>query len=628
MSRFPLRPARPAPRLPGSSHTRIFWMGMALLVLLAVPYSIAVYTHPGEDIFITLRYARNFLEGRGLAFSPGTSLPAAEGYSNLLWTLTLSAVGALGARLDVAARLLSHAALALLILAMPLFRRRGAGGGAWERRSYLEWFAPLAVFSQPILHYVSDWGLETTCHTLMLFLAGAALVHRRHGLASLALLAVALNRPEGFAYWFCFLPLAAWDAWRVLREDEAAAEAARAEAERAAADPSIRWRPAPGAGAVSGGAEERDDRRSRQHRATMLLVRYMLPWAAGMAVLLSWRLHYYNALLPNTVYAKLPDWSPALLRWQRVWQFSEGFTHLPLVVPVLVALALRGRFMRAHARELVVAGMGIAAVVGFGAIVGSVPERFRHLAPSIPFFLVAAQLVVLAVRYGTARFPVRVASALAGLLLLANFWQPTNHGDAALRLHVRTMAYLRAPQWERALIWYLHPPALLNADVGRWMAANLPPNALVAADQVGQLAYECPQPILDLLGLNDRGIWKLFGRPEAMADYVAQSFAAHAMVEVRITDAERPTEFTQPIPFLDDMLRSEAWLSRYRLRKVFTWRARPTPQAFALYTRHNAAVTIGDLPALVEADETTGPVEVIPLGFTREELSQLTGMEI
>ena len=628
MSRPPIRPIRPAPRLPWSSHTRIFWMGVALLALLAVPYSIAVYTHPGEDVFITLRYVRNFLAGGGLVFSSGASLPAVEGYSNLLWTMMLAAVGALGARLDVAARLLSHAALALLLVAVPFFRRRGAGGGAWERRSYLEWFAPLAVFSQPILHYVSDWGLETTCHTLMLFLAGAALVHRHHGLASLALLAVALNRPEGFAYWFCFLPLVAWDAWRVLREDTVAAEAARAKAEKEVADPAIRWKPAPDAGSVSEAADA-DNRRSRQHRATMLLVRYMLPWAAGIVVLLSWRLHYYNALLPNTVYAKLPDWSPALLRWQRVWQFSEGFTHLPLVIPVLVALALRGRFMRAHGRELVVAGMGVTAVVGFGAIVGSVPERFRHLAPCIPFFLVAAQLVVLSVRYGTARFPVRVASALAGLLLLANFWQPSNHGDPALRLHVRTVEYLRAPRWERALIWYLHPPALLNADVGRWMAANLPPGALVAADQVGQLAYECPQPILDLLGLNDRGIWKLFGRPDAMADYVAQSFAAYAMVEVRIADAENATEFTQPIPFLDAMLRSEAWLSRYRLRKVFTWRARPTPQAFALYTRHNATATMGDMPAvMVDVDDTTGPVEVVPLGFTREELSQLTGMDI
>src|SRR3954452_23840444 len=47
-----------------------------------------------DDAMISMRYARNLVEGHGLLWNPGQ--PAVEGYSNTLWTLWMSVVHLFG----------------------------------------------------------------------------------------------------------------------------------------------------------------------------------------------------------------------------------------------------------------------------------------------------------------------------------------------------------------------------------------------------------------------------------------------------------------------------------------------------------------------------------------------------
>jgi hypothetical protein len=54
-----------------------------------------------DDAFISLRYARRFLDGDGLTWTEGDRV---EGYSNLLWILLCSGIGFLGSGLIAAAR--------------------------------------------------------------------------------------------------------------------------------------------------------------------------------------------------------------------------------------------------------------------------------------------------------------------------------------------------------------------------------------------------------------------------------------------------------------------------------------------------------------------------------------------
>ena len=132
---------------------RAFRAVLILLAALFVPWSIVAYNHTGEDLFITLRYAKHFIEGHGLIFNPEVPAEHVEGYSNLLWLLIVSLFGWLGANMDITARFLAILAGCALIVAMPLYRR--ASGDRVARR-WIELFGPLAILSQPILHGARD----------------------------------------------------------------------------------------------------------------------------------------------------------------------------------------------------------------------------------------------------------------------------------------------------------------------------------------------------------------------------------------------------------------------------------------------------------------------------------------
>ena len=62
----------------------------AALAVTALIYSLRArhVTSVDEDAYISLRYARNLIEGRGLVFNPGGE--GVEGITNLLWTLILA----------------------------------------------------------------------------------------------------------------------------------------------------------------------------------------------------------------------------------------------------------------------------------------------------------------------------------------------------------------------------------------------------------------------------------------------------------------------------------------------------------------------------------------------------------
>ena len=60
-----------------------------------------------DDVFISVRYARNLVDGHGLVYNVGERV---EGYTNLLWTLLLAGALRLGVPPEVSAPVLGIAA--------------------------------------------------------------------------------------------------------------------------------------------------------------------------------------------------------------------------------------------------------------------------------------------------------------------------------------------------------------------------------------------------------------------------------------------------------------------------------------------------------------------------------------
>lgn len=456
---------------------------LALLILVQFPLAIITYNYMGEDAFISFRYAEQFAAGHGLVFTRGEYV---EGYSNLLWVLVLSVFHLLGVRIDLAARVLSVAAIGALMLGAWLVARRLSPEGP----PWLRLWLPLLIAVHPLIQYHKDRGLETVPYAVVLaaLLLGGAVRWPAWVLAVLAASATWL-RPEGvaFAGALAVVPLLA------PRDHSAAPGRSRIAL----------------AAAVAGGA------------------------LAAFVAQTAFRWFYYDALLPNTMAAKAagsarglrallasPGWRDA-----GAWVCSTGF--LPLVAAGGALWALGAERWRAVAAGVLIQMAG--AVAFLGATGSLLNEAWRYLAPAflptaIGCWLLLARLVE-ATESGTRpeeRGPATLGRALlAGALLFlgAHTWfAPAPVGGTSWfqgtrdaprgRFLVRLGEFLRRPDFAFHARWYASEEIHLNAQAGRWLRGNLPADALMAADQLGQMGYYAghSQRFVDLLGLMDRRV--------------------------------------------------------------------------------------------------------------------------
>ena len=231
----------------------------SLLLCLTVAHVVVIHAHVADpfvdDSYITLRYARNLVEGRGLVFNPGERV---EGYTHPLWVL-LAAVS-LALRLPPAFAMQVMGVVAWLGVLLSVIRAADDAG----LRSPARWVGPMAIVLGASGGFWSLSGLETTCHAWAItegvrLSLGDVRARRPLGLGSIAAFAAAtLLRPEAVLWFGGALILVAWTA----RSGES-------------------QRPLV-AGVMRAGA---------------VFVLLLAPW-------LAFRRAYYGEWLPNTFYAK------------------------------------------------------------------------------------------------------------------------------------------------------------------------------------------------------------------------------------------------------------------------------------------------------------------------------------
>ncbi|MCA9975365.1 MAG: hypothetical protein KC413_06430, partial [Anaerolineales bacterium] len=131
-------------------------------------------------------------------------------------------------------------------------------------------------------------------------------------------------------------------------------------------------------------------------------------------------------------------------------------------------------------------------------------------------------------RYLLAALPVWILYGLAGWLWLLN--QIRNERAAFLIRQVARLAFgilllfflLLGSQS------YTQDVAFIEGEmvtVAHWLAENTPPDALIAAHDIGAIGYFAPRPLLDLAGLISPEVVPYLDNPNEMADYVRQSHA-------------------------------------------------------------------------------------------------------
>ncbi len=238
------------------------------------------------------------------------------------------------------------------------------------------------------------------------------------------------------------------------------------------------------------------------------LVRRQVVWAAGRAGLIYgaiaapyilFSLSVTGRPLPNTFYAKAGGGQLFSLR-----TLAETLQLHAQDNPIALALALMG--LGALGRRSPLAAVWLVTLPLFTALlVDLVWHHGRYTLPLIPLQLAAAALGL---------------QQLAGWLRPG--WRPAFIGVSVCLFMLG--GAVRLPHWAVMLGRNVREIELIDVALGRWLAANTPPDALIAVDDIGAMGYLSGRRLLDLNGLISPEMWPVIrgeaeGRPRNEAAF-------------------------------------------------------------------------------------------------------------
>lgn len=451
---------------PGSSWTaRASRLGATLLVPVALGLAVR-RASVVDDAFISLRYARNLLQGNGLVWNVGERV---EGFTNLLWTLMLAGgMGISGADGPQVALALSLAALAAAVSAAAVLGRAIC---APHRPSFHLPIAAAWLAVQSTFVSFGTTGMETV-FAAGLVMVGAGLLATRDDprgalWAGSALVAATLTHPDHALFY--------------------AVGGAVLLAPRAL----------PLARALGRGPT------ARAEAGLPLLLAYAAPSLALVGVT-AWRSAYYGDVVPNTFHAKaVALWNvPQGLAYALT--FALGSHGWLLAVPFLAVCALPSPSRPAR-RLRAFAALATAVWTLYVLRIGGDFMYGRFWVPLLPLLALVLEEGIhdLARRTRTrGRAPV-AAVALAALV------GATWGGMAFVRPG-------RVDWWiaDENTIYPVTRWSPLEIDhtqfrLGRMLGRELRDRGIrvrLATKGIGMIGWYSRQPVVDLVGLTDRRI--------------------------------------------------------------------------------------------------------------------------
>lgn len=381
-----------------------------------------------DDAYISYRYARNLVMGNGLVFNAGE---AVEGYTNFLWTLAIAAGLAVGFTAEATSHALSLASGSFVLVATSQYAARVLPAS----RAWLGFVPAAIVLASIAFARWVDSGLETPLFVAAVTAALWAQAARRMGWATAAICVATLTRPDGVL--------------------------------------------------VAGAVYVFHLGRNRENLWPALKAPAV--FAAVVAAQSLFRFFYYDSLVPNTFYAKVPG-----VPWQSGLLYLEFFLHEGAFALLLPAAWATWRVPALRPGALTVVAVGIYTV----AVGGDVFRHGRFLLPALPALAVLATAGV--VDWIRVNRPLAAAGAIA---LAASIWIPVFGlpTDTLGPPLPRSAALADRRHLDRTYQVIDRKRARILRQRGR-------PVGLIAATGIGYLGYRTDLPILDLLGLVDATI--------------------------------------------------------------------------------------------------------------------------
>jgi arabinofuranosyltransferase len=429
---------------------------LSLLLVLCVAAALAhavSYGHvTSDDAFISLRYARNLADGHGLVFNPGGD--RVEGFSNPVLTLLSAFLLRLGAAPVATVKAIGLVAWVALVLVCAAFARslRREDGASGVTAALL-----LAASTSPAIWAVA--GLETVLHALLVtvatWVAGRECEGGRVRRAPLLFVLVAASRPEGA------LLAAAAAATQLLM---------------------LRSRP-------------------------LAVIRsWTLGFALPVVALVGARYAYFGDVVPNTFGAKVflgvetlgfgLDYLAGFLR--------DGGAWVAVSAAFGLVVGLRGSPDTRAAIACMAAVIG-AQVVFVLVVGGDAMLAYRFAIPVYPLLVVLAAVTISA---WCQRFGIFASLVVALAVAVASIWQQQGGLE---RNNRRYWLVHDRPSWTYLFSGDLDGTWLgAHAASARYIREHAEPDDVVVVTEAGLIPFETGLQTVDLLGLNDRWIARLW----------------------------------------------------------------------------------------------------------------------
>lgn len=199
-------------------------------------------------------------------------------------------------------------------------------------------------------------------------------------------------------------------------------------------------------------------------------------------------LHTSGFVFPATFYAKQAEYEPMIRN------LSLADRMASLLLPLMAGLG-------------VVLAPGFLAAFFYGL-------RLRNVPAMLLWFWVAASWLLYALRlpvnYQHGRYLMPTLPAYLILSVAGAWWMLGNRGGHEAAARVVSRVWIVAAAATAISFWWIGARvfwtdvAFINGEMGQtatWLKSNVPPDARIAAHDIGMVGYELNRPLIDLAGL-------------------------------------------------------------------------------------------------------------------------------
>jgi len=421
-----------------------------LLFLLAVTlfllHSGYLYNFSVDDAYISFRYADNLAQGKGLVFNVGERQ---EGYSNFLWVILLGIFSWLGISPVISSKIMSiFSGIGIFVLTLKLSQLFKKTDTSSNSIAFF-----LIASNTSLVLWVAS-GLETIFYTFLLLLATYLFLREYEGkgtyISAFFFLLLALTRPEGILFFIPPLLFRIYDA-----------------------------------------LSRRSDFNYRSFFIYGLI--FFIPFGAYVI----WKYLYFGAVLPNPFYAKFM--APLRLMYNPVTNklrlgfhyLTQAFRHYNLIIVIPFLSFLLGIENRERKKVLFIGCTIFLQLFFIMSVGGDWMPRFRFIVPIFPFiYLLFQEGVNIALKQVKARLFSYFLLATILVMCMANFSSSKYEHYKYLGEKEGASRRIRA--------------------FGEWLKQSFPSHYTVAYEEAGIPMYYSGLRLLDVLGLLNRDIAKIW----------------------------------------------------------------------------------------------------------------------